>query len=137
MEEDKTKSYDSSDYYGSINWRLKVEKVISEALELLLDVLKESKEYKEYRRCLAEVKKDEQIWKAVSEFQKQQFILYAAPNDNVAEKERILCRDHEALLALPSVREFQKAEKNYCRIVRIIQDQFTNDADIDISFLEE
>ena len=42
MEEDKTKSYDSSDYYGSINWRLKVEKVISEALELLLDVLKES-----------------------------------------------------------------------------------------------
>ena len=98
-----------------------MEKVISEALELLLDVLKESKEYKEYRRCLAEVKKDEQIWAAVSEFQKQQFILYAAPNDNVAEKERILCRDHEALLALPSVREFQKAEKNYCRIVRIIQ----------------
>ena len=114
-----------------------MEKLVKEALELLLEVLKDSKEYKDYQRCLAEVKKDEQLWKAVSDFQKQQFILYATPNDNVAEKERILCRDHETLLALPSVREFQKAEKNYCRIVRIIQDQFTNHVDIDISFLEE
>ena len=114
-----------------------MEKVIKEALELLIEVLRDSREYKDYQRCLAEVKKDEQLWKSVSEFQKQQFALYATPDDNVAEKERILCRDYETLLALPSVREFQKAEKNYCRVVRIIQDQFANHVDIDISFLEE
>ena len=114
-----------------------MEKIVEEALELLVEVLKDSREYKDYQRCLFEVKKDEQLWKSVSEFQKQQFVLYAAPDDNVAEKERILCRDHETLLALPSVREFQKAEKNYCRMVRIIQDRFVNHADIDISFLEE
>ena len=56
---------------------------------------------------------------------------------NVVEKERILCRDHEALLALPAVREFQRAEKAYCNVVRRIQDGFAQQVDIDISFLEE
>ncbi len=114
-----------------------MEKIVDEALELLLEVLKQSTEYKEYQRCLAEVKKDEQLWKSLSEFQRQHFVLYVTPDDNVAEKERILCRDHETLLALPAVREFQKAEKEYCRVVRMIQDRFAKQVEIDISFLEE
>lgn len=111
--------------------------VIDEALELLIEVLRESKEYKEYQQCLQQVKKDEQLWQSLSEFQRQHFALYVAPEDNVAEKERMLCRDHETLLALPAVREFQKAEKDYCRVVRRIQDRFAKQVDIDISFLEE
>lgn len=114
-----------------------MEKVIDEALELLLEILKESTEYKEYQRCLGAVKQDEQLWKSLSEFQKQHFVLHVTPDDNVAEKERILYRDHETLLALPAVREFQKAEKEYCRVVRMIQDRFAKKVDIDISFLEE
>ena len=73
----------------------------------------------------------------MAEYQRQHFVLHATPDDNVAEKERILCRDHESLLALPAVREFQKAEKEYCRVVRIIQDRFAKQVEIDISFLEE
>ena len=139
MEENEEKSYDSSNYYGSIgcNEGGNVEKVIDEALELLLEVLKESTEYKEYQKCLAKVKQDEQLWKSLSEYQRQHFVLYVMPDDNVVEKERILCRDHEALLALPAVREFQKAEKDYCRVVRNLQNSFTKQVEIDISFLEE
>ncbi len=111
--------------------------IVDEALELLIEVLRKSTEYKEYQRCLAEVKKDEELWKSLSEFQRQQFVLRATPENNVAEKERMLCRDHEALLALPAVREFQIAEKEYCRVVRRIQDRFAKQVDIDISFLEE
>lgn len=114
-----------------------MEKIIDEALEFLLEILKDSTEYKEYQRCLAEVKRDEQLWESLAEYQRQHFALHATPDDNVAEKERILCRDHESLLALPAVREFQKAEKEYCRVVRIIQDRFAKQVEIDISFLEE
>lgn len=114
-----------------------MENMVDEALELLIEVVRESTEYKEYQRCLSEVKKDEELWKSLSEFQRQHFVLYVTPQENVAEKERILCRDHEALLALPAVRAFQKAEKEYCRVVRRIQDRFAKQVDIDISFLEE
>ena len=92
-----------------------MEKIVEEALEFFLEVLKESTEYKEYQRCLAEVKKDEELWKSLSEYQRQHFVLHVSPDDNVAEKERILRRDHETLLALPAVREFHKAEEAYCR----------------------
>ncbi len=114
-----------------------MENIIDEALELLIEVIKQSTEYKEYQECLAEVKKDEQLWKSLSEFQRQHFVLHVTPEENVAEKQRKLCRDHEALLVLPAVRKFQRAEKEYCRIVRKIQDQFAKQVDIDISFLEE
>lgn len=114
-----------------------MENIIDEALELLVQVVRESTEYKEYQRCLVEVKRDEQLWKSLSEFQRQHFVLYVNPEENVVEKERILCRDHEALLALPAVREFQRAEKAYCKVLRKIQDSFTKQVDIDISFLEE
>lgn len=139
MEENQEKSYDTSNYYGSIEYNEgdDVDRVIDEALELLLEVLKDSTEYKEYQRCLAEVKKDEELWNSLSEYQRQRFVLYVMPDDNVVEKERILSRDHEALLALPAVREFQKAEKEYCRVVRNIQDRFAKQVEIDISFLEE
>ncbi len=139
MEENKEKSDDSSNHYGSIRYEevKNVERVVDDALDLLLEVLKQSTEYKEYQRCLAEVKKDEQLWQSLSEFQRQHFVLHATPDDNVAEKERILCRDHETLLALPTVREFQQAEKEYCKVVRSIQDRFAKQVEIDISFLEE
>ena len=111
--------------------------VIDEALELLIEVVKQSTEYDEYQRCLSEVKKDEQLWKSLSEFQRQHFVLYIKPEENIAEKERKLYRDHEALLALPNVKEFQRAEREYCQVIRKIQDRFTKQTDIDISFLEE
>ena len=114
-----------------------MENIVDEALDLLIQVLRESTEYKEYQRCLAEVKRDEQIWKSLSEFQRQHFVLYVNPGENVVEKERILCRDQEALLALPVVRDFQKAEKAYCNVLRKIQDNFAQQVDVDISFLEE
>ena len=115
-----------------------MEKVkIEEALELLIKALRESTEYKEYQKALLEVKKDKQLWKSLSEFQRQHFVLHATLEENLTEKERILYRDHEALLAFPAVKEFQRAEKEYCRIVRKIQDSFAKQVDIDISFLEE
>ena len=115
-----------------------MEKVrIEEALELLIEGLKESTEYKEYQTALIEVKKDKQLWKSLSEFQRQHFVLHATLEENLTEQERILYRDHEALLAFPAVREFQRAEKEYCRVVRKIQDRFAKQVDIDISFLEE
>ena len=110
---------------------------IDDHLGFLLAALKESVEYKRYKEPLEEVKKDPELLNRMHEYQRSRFQIHVEPDDRIAEEDRTLRLKYSELLANPLVDAHLKAEKKYCKLVRRIEDSFSEGAGIDVSFLEE
>lgn len=129
MEEDKEKTNDYADYYGSVGMCMNR---VDESIGLLAEALKESPEYQKYQEMRAKIHQDSEKERQVNEFRKKLYLLQNSREqmDLFTEMER-LQEESAPLRAQPDVSEYLAAELALCRMVQHINYRLMQEIDFD------
>lgn len=130
MEEDKEKTNDYADYYGSVGMCMSR---VDECIGNLIEALKESAEYQNYQEMLERIKQDPEKREKVNEFRKRSYLLQNSRDPQIdlfTEIDR-LQEESVPLRAQPDVSEFLAAELAICRMVQHINYRLIQEIDFD------
>lgn len=129
MEEDKEKTYDYANYYGSVGMYMNR---VDESIDLLVTAFKESPEYQKYQEMRAKIQLDPEKERQVNEFRKKTYLLQNSrePIDLFTEIDR-LQQESAPLRAQPDVNEYLGAELAVCRMVQHINYRLMQEIDFD------
>lgn len=127
MEEDKEKTYDYADYYGSVGMCMNR---VDESIGLLVTALKESPEYQKYKEMRAKIQQDPEKEQQLNEFRKRNYLLQNSREqiDLFSEIDH-LYQESESFRAQPDVREYLAAELALCRLVQHINYRLMQEID--------
>lgn len=100
----------------------------------LLDALYATKEYNHYRNLLKRVKEQPQLYGRIGEFRRRGISLRMAENTIQANNE--LQNEFRDLQSNGLANDFLAAERQYCRMVRQLQEKFLEGANIETEFLD-
>lgn len=111
--------------------------VIRLANELSSEI-KNSKEYRYYTECLAELKKDEMLYQAVCDLRRENFQLQNSDTNCINyEQYAMVSAKNTNLRKNPVVSRFINAEIGMGRLISDVFRHVVNGIDIDIDFLED
>lgn len=110
---------------------------IEEQTAILIDAIKGSKEYKEYRRLLALVVEQEDLYREINEYRKKSIFIQLHADKNILDVSSALYSEYSTLLRDSLVADFIAAEQAYCRIIREMNHRIMDSLDLDIDFLED
>ncbi len=97
----------------------------------VLDVIKETPEYLEYSRTLAELKKDSQLYARVNEMREKNFNLQFASKEDLMALTDALTIEYEDVIDIAIVKEFIDAEAAFCRLMQIFITGVTSGLEFD------
>ena len=103
---------------------------IEESLEMLVESVKESLEYKEYLRIRELIHKEPERERAIHEFRRRNFELHRRRD---VETDR-LEREFAPLRSEPYVNEYLAAELAVCRIIQRINYRLMEEIEFDLGF---
>ncbi|MCR5468994.1 MAG: YlbF family regulator [Lachnospiraceae bacterium] len=109
---------------------------IKEALENLVEVIKESQEYQEYVSTKEVLAIDTDLAKKVDEYRKKNSDLQEN-KDILFEQSFILQKQYEDIINAPAARAFLTAENNICRIFQQINYKLLVDLDFELNTEED
>lgn len=129
MEEDKEKTYDYANYYGSVGMCMNR---VDESINLLVTALKESPEYQTYQELLAKIQQDPEKKQQLNEFRKRNYLLQTGKTqgDLFSEIDR-LQQESAPFRAQPDVSEYLAAELALCRMIQHINYRLMQEIDFD------
>lgn len=107
---------------------------IEESLEILVEAVKESLEYKEYLRIRELLHAEPEKERAVHEFRRRNFELHSRRDIDLYEETDRLEREFAPLRAEPYVNEYLAAELAVCRIIQRINYRLMEEIDFDLGF---
>ena len=100
----------------------------------LVETLHTTKEYNHYRNLLKRVKEQPELYGRIGEFRRRGISLRMAENTIQANNE--LQKEFRDLQSNGLANDFLVAERQYCRMVRELQEKFLEGADIETEFLD-
>lgn len=103
----------------------------------LIDAIKQSKEYNQYRNLLASLKKQPELYQRIGEFRRRSISLQLAENVNMIEENNALQKEFADLQINGLASEFMAAEHQYCQMIRELQKYFLEELDLEVDFLED
>ena len=116
---------------------LEKEQNVIELAEKLSKALTESKEYRAYRKYLVEIKNDEELFKKVNNFRRNNFEIQNRSGGRLSYEEYSALYDEESELRRNrSVNGFLEAEAGLGRLVKEVINKIVGDIDIDCDFLK-
>lgn len=130
MEENKEKTNDYANYYGSVGMCMNR---LDESISNLVAALKDSPEYQKYQEMWEKIKQDPQKEQQVNEFRKRTYLLQNSRDPQVdlfTEIDR-LQEESAPLRAQPDVTEYLAAELALCRMVQHINYRLMQEIDFD------
>ncbi len=107
---------------------------MEDILRSLVSAVRESKEYKEYRRLQGLIHQDPEKERAVNEFRRRNFELQKSRDVDLFTEVDRLEREFAPLRAEPYVNEYLSAELAICRIVQHINYSLMVELDFDLGF---
>ncbi len=126
MEEDKEKSYDTSNYFRGM--------IMNEFLiggKELNERIKNSEEYKQYIAAKNILKQDEELYNRVNEFRRRNYHIQYATGENQYDEAMQLTKEFSDMLHLTPVSSFLVAEAKLFKNIREMFSVITEDIDID------
>ncbi len=105
-------------------------------MEQLLEVVKRSQEYNQYKNLLESVKKQQDLYHRIGEFRRRSIVLQLSDNVNMIDENNNLQKEFADLQNNGLASEFMAAEHQYCQLIRRLQKRFLEEVDLDIDFLE-
>lgn len=130
MEENKEKTNDYANYYGSVGMCMNR---LDESISNLVAALKDSPEYRNYQEMWERMKQDPQKVQQVNDFRKRTYLLQNSRDPQVdlfTEIDR-LQQESAPLRAQPDVSEYLAAELALCRMVQHINYRLMQEIDFD------
>lgn len=106
---------------------------IQAMLDSLTEQMKEQECYKEYKRSLKEIKKDEQLYERLNEFRRQNVELHY--KRKTLKEEARLEKEFHDFLQIDIIREFLYWEQETLKMLRFIHGQVDAALAVDYSFL--
>lgn len=107
---------------------------LDECLANLIEIVKNSPEYKEYQRIRELVHQEPEKERAINEFRRRNFELHKCRNvDLYAEMDR-LEGEFAQLRAQPYVNEYLAAELSVCRMIQKINYSIMTEIEFDLGF---
>ncbi len=111
---------------------------VDELTSELAAAIVESEEYKTYVKCKEEISKNPQLFYAVNELRKHNFVLQNSVEVNDMYDEVVKIYDKYAYIRTNVVaNRFLRAELSLCRMVQEIQRTLLENVDFDMDFLEQ
>ncbi len=110
---------------------------IEELTSNLIEAVKESNEYLQYQRLLAQVMEDGDLYFEINEFRKKSISIQLHADRNLLDVSSELYAEYNTLLADSLVTDFLSSEQAYCRLIREMNDRIMESLDLDIDFLED
>lgn len=99
---------------------------VEQALDNLVEAIKESEQYKDYNRCLEQVKKDTALKAAIDEFRRRNFELQNSVDYDFGKMEEFE-KEYEEFRENPLVSDFLSAELGFCRMLQQIGDRIVEE----------
>lgn len=111
---------------------------IEEKAKELAELIRNSQEYKNYLLCREVLKEDEELYKKVSDFRRESFMLQIEEDaDKLYDEVGRLQSEFASVRRDIRVSEFLQSEDFLCRTIRRIDEILLEKLDFDIEFLEE
>lgn len=130
MEAYKEKTYDTTDYYGGLNFDMQK---IEMCLSTLITSIKEGETYKKYQFCEEKLKEQPELRERVNEFRKAVFQLNNDESDeNLFEKVDAFENKYQEFRKIPMVNEYLEAELDMCRLMQKVQREIHEAVEISI-----
>lgn len=107
---------------------------IDECIENLIEVVKDSPEYKEYQRMRELVHQEPEKERAIHEFRRRNFELHKCRNVDLYAEMNRLEGEFAPLRAQPYVNEYLSAELAVCRMVQRINYRLMMEIEFDLGF---
>lgn len=107
---------------------------IDECIENLIEVVKDSPEYKEYQRMRELVHQEPEKERAIHEFRRRNFELHKFRNVDLYAEMNRLEGEFAPLRAQPYVNEYLAAELAVCRMVQRINYRLMMEIEFDLGF---
>lgn len=102
----------------------------------LVEKLHATKEYNQYRDLLQRVKGQPELYGRIGEFRRRGISLRMAENINAIQANNDLQKEFRDLLSNGLANDFLVAERQYCRMVKELQEKFLEGARIETEFLD-
>ena len=107
---------------------------LEEILKSLVNKVKESQEYKEYRRMLEVIKQDPEKERAVNEFRRRNFEMQKRRDVDLFTEVDRLEGEFAPLRSEPYVNEYLSVELALCRLVQHINYSLMMEMDFELGF---
>lgn len=107
---------------------------LGESIANLIEVVKNSPEYKEYQRMRELVHQEPEKEKAINEFRRRNFELHKCRNVDLYAEMNRLEGEFAPLRAQPYVNEYLAAELAVCRMVQRINYSIMMEIEFDLGF---
>ena len=121
MEKDETSSDDIANYYGSIKQMKDMFAVLDKTSELIEDI-KQSDIYTEYKAALKELQKDPVLLQKADAFRTAQFQIVTSCKQPMGFADASDMEEaYEKIVEYPVIARFLKAELALCRMLQRIQ----------------
>jgi cell fate (sporulation/competence/biofilm development) regulator YlbF (YheA/YmcA/DUF963 family) len=129
VEENQEKTDDSANYNGGVRYMNKIQ----ECVEKLLEVIREDSAYQRYLACEEMLKSNPELKKQIDEFRVAVFHM----NNDDTQGDLYDITDevenrYEKLRKVPEVNAYLEAERDVCRMLQQVQEQFRNGIDLNI-----
>lgn len=110
---------------------------IEELMGNLIQRLQMSKEYNQYKNLLERLKAQPDLYRRVGEFRKRSVAVQIEEENNAISANNRLRTEFLDLQNNVLANDFFVAERQYCRMVRELQERFLEGAQIETDFLED
>lgn len=151
MEENEENTYDTSYYHGSFiikafhtggltmdeKLELYEDKEAYRVAKQLSELIKESNEYKYYRKCLAEIQSEPELYAQINELRRHNFELQNSKSGVMSyEQYADVSSRMTNLRKNPMVSRFFNSEIGIGRLMQNVYRQILEEVEFDISFLD-
>ena len=104
----------------------------------LTSVVCHTEDYRCYRKDLAALKNQEELYRKFKEFRgKSLHLQMEKEQEQYFEKTEALHSEYKDVLTEPIVVDFLSAEQRMCKLMRMIYDSIAEDIKLDLSYMDE
>lgn len=141
MEKDQEKTYDITDYFGSVGEKTEMfnktkrqeEKMTVEiAADRYIEAILATEAYKEYALQRDKLLKQPELYEKVKEFRTKNYIIQIQKEgDDLLNAMDDLQREYESVREVPLVEDFLAAELAFCRMMQSLNHKVANALEFD------
>lgn len=105
-------------------------------MEQLVNTIKRSQEYNQYQNLLVSIKRQPEIYQRIGEFRRRSMAFQMSDHVNHIEANNELQKEFDDLRTNGLANEFMAAEHQYCQMIQGLQNDFLEQIDLNIDFLD-
>lgn len=110
---------------------------IKQALDYLIEVVKNSEEFEQYHVELARLKTDTQLYLRVCEYRKRCMALHVSCTQDSFEEVTAIRSEFEDVLKNKHAMSFMVAEQKFLKLIKDVNSKILEAAAIEVDFLQE